>query len=132
MVKKKTRRQFGVCADRLQALARLPVMARLAQRLPIRLIPKQSVVTAVRDDVVDYSGGRQPIRPQALRAERVFPKKKGARFPPAPIVAALCRRFTGVRLLMLRAIGLFTQIGAARMTAWTLWFPGHFDPPQML
>ena len=81
-------------------------MARLTERTPVGLIPEQLLVTAVRDNVIDHGGRRQPICLQALRAERVFPKKKGARLPPAPVIAALRRRFARVRLLVLRAIGL--------------------------
>ena len=56
----------------LQPNTGLPIVAGLAERLPVGLIPEQPLIAAVRKDVVNYGGGRQAIRPQALRAERVF------------------------------------------------------------
>ena len=105
-------------------------MARLTERTPVGLIPEQLLVTAVRDDVVDYGGGRQPIRLQALRAERVFPKKKGARLPPAPVIAALRRRFARVLFSVLLTIGRVAEVGAAGMAARTLRFSRHANPPK--
>ena len=113
----------------LQALACLPIMTRLAERTPVGLIPEQLLVTAVRDNVIDHGGRRQPICLQALRAERVFPKKKGARLSPAPVVAALRRRFAGVLLSVLLTIGRVAEVGAAGMTARALRFSRHANPP---
>ena len=106
-------------------------MAAFAKGLPVGLIPEELLVTAVRDNVIDHGSGRQPIRPQALCAERVFPKKKGARFPPAPVVAPLCRRFARALLSVLLAIGRVAEVGAARMAAWTLRFSRHANPPYI-
>ena len=104
-------------------------MAAFAKGLPVGLIPEQLLVTAVRDNVIDHGGRRQPSCLYALRAERVFPKKKGARLPPAPVIAALRRRFARVLFSVLLTIGRVAEVGAAGMAARTLRFSRHANPP---
>jgi hypothetical protein len=50
---------------------RFPVVATLAQRLPVRLIPEKSTGAFARKNVVNYGGNPDPADPFAFDAERM-------------------------------------------------------------
>ena len=51
------KRKIGKEAKRSQPASGLLIVMFFAQRFPIGLIPKQSLIASVRDDVVDHSRG---------------------------------------------------------------------------
>ena len=63
-------------------------MASLAERLPVRLIPEQALVTSVRNDVI-YNGCRDDF---ALRlaegTQRMLLQEKSAGFTPAAVLGS--------------------------------------------
>jgi hypothetical protein len=75
----------------LHALLSAAVM-RAAERLPVRLVPEQPLVAAVRHDVIDYGRPHRPAGTQAHHAEGVLLQKRRTRLIPASAVAALAER----------------------------------------
>src|SRR5690606_14957821 len=69
----------------------LPVVMRLAERLPVALIPEPRRIAAVRDDVVDHGRDLDPPFLPALDAERIRPEEARPGPLPRGPVAALCR-----------------------------------------
>lgn len=70
---------------------RLPVVVRLAERLPVGLVPEPLRVAAVRDDVVDHGRDLDPPFLPALDAERIRPEEARPGPLPRGPVAPSCR-----------------------------------------
>ena len=66
---------------------RLGVMAALAQRLPVRLVPKQRLIALVRDDVIHHRGWHDTPVTLAQGAQRVRCQEHCSCPPPARAVA---------------------------------------------
>lgn len=72
------------------------VVMRLAERLPVVLVPEQRLVSTVGADVVDNRGGSDPPFPLTHDTERMLAEKpEPGAFPPA-IVTTLAGRQTPV------------------------------------
>lgn len=78
--------------------ARLLIMARLAQALPVAPLPEQFLVTAMRDDVIHHRGLGVLVSLQAFHAQRVFTEIGLADLLPPAAVAALTGRSVGFRV----------------------------------
>ncbi len=65
---------------------RFDIVAPLAQRLPVRLVPEQLTVATVRNDVVYHSGWCQLALSFAHDAQRVSAKKRFTDSPPTSVV----------------------------------------------
>ena len=63
-------------------------MAALAKGTPVAPVPKQSLITAVRNDVIDHGGLGVPTTLHALLAERVRLQKSTAGFLPSPVITS--------------------------------------------
>ena len=70
----------------------LGAVASVAERLPVGLIPEQSPVSTVRDNVVHISGLDVATFLQALHAQGMRKKESLSRLLPCRTVAQLCRR----------------------------------------
>ena len=64
----------------------LGVVAGFTQRLPVSFIPKEMLVAAMRNDVVDHCGGDELALRLTLHAERVRFEERSASFLPASSV----------------------------------------------
>ena len=70
-------------------ITRLEVVVSLTQRLPIRLIPEESLVSTVRNDVIDHSGLHIPSLLHALDAQWMRRKVLLPRFLPCAVVSTV-------------------------------------------
>lgn len=108
----------------------LPVMVFLAKRLPVTSIPKQALISSMRNDVVYHS--RLPVsafllahHTQGVRGEVLFPG-----LLPCSVVSAASRT---AHLLRMEGLVLFTELSSAwhkrrtsRMSAGDLRSRRHF------
>src|ERR1700739_662232 len=69
------------------------VVAVVAQRLPVLLVPEQPRVALVRHDVVDHGSGRDKAATIAIGAKRTLTQVCNAALLPAQVVAAFTCRF---------------------------------------
>ena len=69
----------------LAAVTGFPIMAALAQRLPVVLIPEQLLIAPVRNHMVDHRCGRQHALLHAGVAQRIARQKLFAGFPPGTV-----------------------------------------------
>ena len=107
------------------------IVARLAQALPVALVPKHILITSVRSDVVnDCCRGVSSLL-QALGTERMLLKVSLADLLPCGGVAALacCPSVFGMHRLMLSTIllSVFNKHSAAGMLARSLRSVRHFN-----
>lgn len=65
------------------------IVARLAEGLPVGLIPEEILVTSVRNDVVDDAGCSRSSLPGAVGAQRVVTEVLLSRLLPSVVVATL-------------------------------------------
>ena len=95
------------------ALARgLGIVAPLAQRSPIRLVPEQLLVTSVRHDMVDHRRRLDPLCRRAPYAQRVASEIPPPRPAPAGAIApARCARTPPLQLRLDRRRALCTPSG---------------------
>ena len=107
----------------------LLVMAALAKGTPVAPLPEQSLITSVRDDVVNDRGLGVLAALHALLAERVHLQEQPAGLLPRPIIAS-----AGCRPYFFRMQGLVyvTVLGAERdqrsaagVLAGHFWFGRH-------
>ena len=69
----------------------LAIMARLAEWLPVAIIPEEIKIAFVWNDMIDYSRRCVPSSAQALRAHRMFSEEHLPRsIPPLVITAFAC------------------------------------------
>ena len=73
----------------LQSSAGFLVMAILAQRLPVLLIPEQILVTPVRNDVVHHRRSSQPAFLLALDAQWMPSKIRRPHLAPLAVIPAI-------------------------------------------
>lgn len=71
----------------LAAVTGFPIMASLAQRLPVVFIPEQLLIAPVRNHMVDYRCRCEPAVLHALIAQRVALQESRAGLSPAAVVA---------------------------------------------
>ena len=116
-------RRDSLC--RLQPRTGFKVVTGFAKRLPIGLVPEQTLVAAMRNDVIDDRRGREHAVSSAFRAKRVRSKKTPPRGLPAPVITATGGGFACVQRTVLVAIYVVREIRAPRMTAGTLGFARH-------
>jgi hypothetical protein len=64
----------------------------LAQGLPVTLVPEQSLVAAMRHDVIYDTCGHMPANVFAHHAPGMLAQECGTRLVPARVVAALPER----------------------------------------
>ena len=76
------------------------IVAALAQRLPVALVPEECPVTFVRLDVIDDRGGDRPAMALAFGAQRMPAKVQGTCLAPSGVVPARCRRASTFVLLL--------------------------------
>jgi hypothetical protein len=82
----------GVTAAQLASAFELglsAVVARLAQALPVRLVPEQHQVATVRDDMIDARRCNRKSLPLAISAKRMLPQETSARRSPASTVVTI-------------------------------------------
>lgn len=83
----------------------------MAEALPVRSLPEQSLITSVRDDVVELSRRLDFAFSGAVHAQRVLAQVTGARLlPPVPI-ATLRAAATLLSWLMLGRAGGVRLVG---------------------
>ena len=110
-------------------------MASLAERLPVRLIPEQPLVTPVRNDVI-HNGCRDDL---ALRlaecTQRMLLQEESAGLTPAAVVP------TGIRaaaqpvaapfhMILTEHLTLLAEARTSGIAAGSSWFFGHAAPPS--
>lgn len=109
-------------------------MTRLAQRLPVSLIPEQLSIAPVRQDMIDHRRGRQYSPLQTGRTQGIARQKPSAGFPPVRAIAALRGAappsFRGFVLMLCAIRPFLTQIGTTRIPAGALWAFGHCISPR--
>ena len=66
----------------------LLIMAALAKGTPVAPVPEQSLITTMRDDVVNDSRSGVPAALHALLAEWVCLQEKSAGLLPCPVIAS--------------------------------------------
>jgi hypothetical protein len=71
-------------------------MTSLAQALPVVFIPEQTLIAAVRDNMIDHGRWRQPFPFQAIHAEGMFPKVKEPHEPPFSPIPSFGSTFSGM------------------------------------
>ena len=71
----------------LAAVTGFPIMAALAQRLPVVLIPEQLLIAPVRNHMVDHRCRCEPAVLHAFIAQRVALQESRAGLAPAAVVA---------------------------------------------
>ena len=76
------------CINPLQTGSGLPVVAALAQGLPISLIPEQFWIAPVWDDMVDHGCRLQFTLGEALDAERIAAEKGSSGIAPLAVIAS--------------------------------------------
>lgn len=86
------------------ATAGFPIMAALAKGLPVFLIPEQHLVPAMRNDMVNDRGGREPPSLPAIHAQWVLAKETRPRASPFATIATFGGVFAGVLRPVLFAI----------------------------
>ena len=104
-----------------------PVVALLAKRLPVLLIPEHHRISPVRLDMIHNRCRRQFSCPLTLCAKRMPCQEPLSRLLPTTAVAALkgvCS-ITNMQFGMLVAVTIIRQSRAARMLAWFLRSFGH-------
>ena len=75
----------------LAAVTGFPIMAALAQRLPVVLIPEQLLIAPVRNHMVDHRCRCEPAVLHAFIAQRVaLQESRTGLAPAAVIVAGFC------------------------------------------
>ena len=105
-------------------------MAALTKRLPVRLIPKQPLVTPVRNDVIHHCCGHNLALRLAEGAQRMLLQEESAGLTPSAVVP------TGIRTAAQPVAAPFHMILTEHLTllaeAWTTgiaagssWFLGH-------
>ena len=97
-------------------------MTGLTKRLPVRFVPEQRRVAAMRDNVINDRRGREATLAMAFRAERMSVQEKSARPLPAFVVTARGGIFAGIQGAMFFAVNAVREIRAARMAAGALGF----------
>lgn len=99
-----------------------PVMALLAKRLPVGLIPEQNLVSPVRLDMIHNRCRRQFSCLLTLYAKRIlYQELLPCLLPPAAVATLKCvYSITNVQFGMLIAVTIIRQLRAARMLAWFL------------
>ena len=116
-------------------LTGLPVMARLAQRLPVGLIPEQLHVPSVRFDVVHHRSPHIPTVRHAPDAQRMCFKKSLAGFLPLTSIAATRCRSCLIRMKGLMPVAVlhtaWYQLRTTGMTAWYSASEWHVASPQL-
>ena len=70
----------------LQTASCFAIVARFAQRLPVAFVPKQGLVSAMRNDVVHYGGRSEAAIALTFRAERMSSQELRARGLPTSVV----------------------------------------------
>ena len=86
-----------------------PVVARVAQALPVAAIPEQNLIAVVWNDMVDALARRQLATLVAHRAQRMLMSKR----------FGCCQPFVGVTLLLSRAAPLVVEarlVSLSRLT----------------
>ena len=123
-----------IAVDRISVLChRFSVVALLAKTLPVRPIPEQLWVAAVRHDVVNHSGsGVSPLL-HADNAQRMRLQICSARLlPPAVIAAFGCRSdFFRMQCFVFRTVFLsvWNQCRTTGMLTGCVWSVWHLFPP---
>ena len=97
-----------------------PVVALLAERLPVLLVPEQYRITPVRLDVVRNRCRRQFSCPLTLCAKRILYQESLSRLLPLAAIATLkgVRSVANMQFGMLVAVTIIRQSRAAGMLAW--------------
>ena len=109
----------------------LEVVVALAQRLPVLLVPEETLVSSVWNDVVNHCRLHIPRRVlhQALDAERMLLKEQPACSLPSPAVATLRSRACNLRVKRQMLITIYlvavNKLRASRMSAGFSWFVWH-------
>lgn len=105
----------------------LPIMASLAKRLPILLIPEQSIVSSMRLDMIYNRCLSQLSGSFALRAKRMLCQELFPRFLPLATVATRVgvRSIANMLVGMLITITIVRQMRASQMLARFLGFHRH-------
>ena len=109
--KKNKKKNFLIPVHRIIVFSScLLVMMLLTKCLPVVLIPKQLLVTAMRNDMIDHSCFRVPRRrlPQTFRTQRMRPEERfTGLLPSSSISAGTCAPYHfRMHLQMFRAVQL--------------------------
>lgn len=117
-------------------LSSLDTMMLMAEGLPVAFVPEESLVAAVRYDVVNVRGLSVPAFLLALHAQRMRLEVMLARLLPCSAVAPLTCAAYLLRMqdfvfgAVLRTV--WYEGWTARMLAWILWSCWHVAPPCLL
>ena len=118
----------------LQPAPSLPVMALLAQGLPVAFVPEEPQIAPVRQDMVDHRRRRQYAALQTGGAQGIARQKTPAGFPPVRAVSAFCGAappaFRGFALVFCAIRPFLAQVRAAGIPTGPLWTFGHCISPR--
>lgn len=111
----------------------LPVMAPLAERLPVVLIPEESLVSPVRHDVIHHRCPDILVRLQTFGAERMNKQKLSADLVPSAVVSSAGSRVILLRMEWPVSVAVFgslrDKVRASRMAARSLGLVRHNKKP---
>ena len=110
-------------------------MAFLAEGLPVRLIPEQSLITPVRDDVIHHCCGHDLALRLAEGTQRMLFQEESAGLTPAAVIP------TGIRttaqpvaapfhMILTEHLTLFAEAWTTGIAAGSSWCVGHAAPPS--
>ena len=106
-------------------------MASLAERLPVRLIPEQPLITPMRNDMIDHRRGHDLALRLAKGAQRMLLQEKSASLTPAGIVSTSIRTTAQpvaapFHMILTEHLTLLAEARTSGIAAGSSWFIWHF------
>ncbi len=110
-------------------------MAFLAERLPVRLNPEQSLITPVRNDMIHYRCRHDLALRKAKGAQRMLLQEKSTGLTPAAVVptgiGTAAQSVTApLHMILTEHLTLLAEARTSGIAAGSSWFLGHFAPPS--